>query len=118
MNAIHINTMHELLTHLEPVDISLFTSKGEVQHYKNCISQRYDFLQRYTLAQVVHIWTSPPSARCVHLPNQQIWRCFVTYIARKSDFYDKNAHLHKFICFIRGILVILRLNSKKRIYDT
>lgn len=43
MNAIHINTMREMLAHPEPVDISLFTSKGEVQHYKNCISLRYDF---------------------------------------------------------------------------
>ena len=37
------NTMREMLAHPEPVDISLFTSKGEVQHYKNCISLRYDF---------------------------------------------------------------------------
>ena len=35
--------MREMLTHPEPVDISLFTAKGEVQHYKNCISLRYDF---------------------------------------------------------------------------
>ena len=43
MHAIHINTMREMLARPEPVDISLFTSKGEVQHYKNCISLRYDF---------------------------------------------------------------------------
>ena len=43
MNAIHINTMREILAHPEPVDISLFTAKGEVQHYRNCISLRYDF---------------------------------------------------------------------------
>ena len=43
MNAIHINTMREMLQHPEPVDISLFTAKGAVQHYNNCISLRYNF---------------------------------------------------------------------------
>lgn len=43
MQAVHINTMREMLDHPEPVDISLVTSKGEVQHYENCISLRYNF---------------------------------------------------------------------------
>lgn len=43
MNSIHINTMREILSHPEPVDISLWTAKGEIQHYHNCISLRYDF---------------------------------------------------------------------------
>ena len=40
---LHINTLREILSHPEPVDIALFTAKGEIQHYKNCISLRYDF---------------------------------------------------------------------------
>lgn len=43
MNAIHINTLRDILAHPEPVDISLFTANGEIQHYTNCISLRYNF---------------------------------------------------------------------------
>lgn len=43
MNSIHINTLREILSHPEPVDLSLFTAKGEIQHYTNCISLRYNF---------------------------------------------------------------------------
>lgn len=42
MQSIHINTMREMLSRPEAVDLSIFTSKGEVQHYKDCISLRYD----------------------------------------------------------------------------
>ena len=43
MNSVHINTMREMLSHPEPVDLTIVTAKGEVQHYNNCISLRYDF---------------------------------------------------------------------------
>ena len=43
MQSIHINTLREMLSHPEPVDLTIVTSKGEVQHYNNCISLRYDF---------------------------------------------------------------------------
>ena len=43
MRAIHINTLREILSHPEPVAIALFPAQGEIQHYKNCISLRYDF---------------------------------------------------------------------------
>lgn len=43
MQSIHINTLREMLSHPEPVDLTIVTAKGEVQHYNNCISLRYDF---------------------------------------------------------------------------
>ncbi|MCR4664568.1 MAG: hypothetical protein K5660_04290 [Paludibacteraceae bacterium] len=43
MQSIHINTMREMLQHPEPVDLLIVTSKGELQHYQNCISLRYNF---------------------------------------------------------------------------
>lgn len=43
MNTIHINTMREMLQHPEPVELTIVTAKGEIQHYQNCISLRYNF---------------------------------------------------------------------------
>lgn len=41
--AIHISTMRQMLKSGDPVDIKLWTKKGEIQEYKNCISLRYNF---------------------------------------------------------------------------
>ncbi len=41
--AIHISTLRKMLRAGDPVDISLWTKSGEIQHYRNCIPLRYNF---------------------------------------------------------------------------
>lgn len=40
--AIHISTARTILNAGDPVDIVLFTSKGEIQHWSNAASFSYD----------------------------------------------------------------------------
>lgn len=40
---IHLNTARVMLNSGDPVSICLWTKKGEIQRYDNCISLRYDF---------------------------------------------------------------------------
>ena len=42
MNSIHISTARLILNRPEPVDIRLWTSKGEIQEWKRCICIKYD----------------------------------------------------------------------------
>lgn len=42
-HAIHISTLRKMLAASDPVDISLWTKKGEIQHWRGCIPLRYDF---------------------------------------------------------------------------
>lgn len=41
MNAIHISTARLILNRPEPVDIRLWTSKGEIQEWHRCICIKY-----------------------------------------------------------------------------
>ena len=43
MNNIHISTLRKLLQSPEPLDLTLWTRSGEIQHWHRCISLRYDF---------------------------------------------------------------------------
>jgi len=43
MNAIHITTAKKMLDSHDPVSICVWTSKGEIQTYPDCISLHYDF---------------------------------------------------------------------------
>ena len=43
MNTIHISTLRKLLQSPEPLDLTLWTRSGEIQHWRRCISLRYDF---------------------------------------------------------------------------
>ena len=43
MNSIHISTARKLLQSPEPLDITLWTKSGEIQHWNRVISLRYDF---------------------------------------------------------------------------
>jgi hypothetical protein len=42
-NKIHITTMRHMLNSGDPIDISVWTAKGEIQHHHNCVSLRYNF---------------------------------------------------------------------------
>ena len=42
MNSIHITTAFRMLNSGKPVDLSCWTQKGEIRHYKDCVSLRYD----------------------------------------------------------------------------
>lgn len=42
-NSIHISQARKMLNSRQPVDIRLWTSKGEIQFWSNCISLKYDF---------------------------------------------------------------------------
>lgn len=42
MRAVHISTARMMLNRPEPVDIKLWTKKGEIQEWKNCISIKYE----------------------------------------------------------------------------
>lgn len=42
MNSIHISTARLILNRPDPVDISIWTAKGEVQTWRNCICIKYD----------------------------------------------------------------------------
>ena len=42
MNSIHISTARLILNRPEPIDIRLWTSKGEIQEWKRCICIKYD----------------------------------------------------------------------------
>lgn len=42
-HSIHISTLRKMLTASDPVDISLWTKSGEIQHWRNCVPLRYDF---------------------------------------------------------------------------
>ena len=42
MNAIHISTARLILNRPEPVDIRLWTAKGEIQEWQRCICIKYD----------------------------------------------------------------------------
>ena len=42
MNSIHISTARLMLNRPEPVDIKLWTAKGEVQEWKRCICIKYE----------------------------------------------------------------------------
>lgn len=42
-HSIHISTARKLLQSPEPLDISLWTKSGEIQHWNRVISLRYDF---------------------------------------------------------------------------
>lgn len=41
-NKIHITTARKMLQSGDPVSIDLWTRKGEIQHWNNCISLRYN----------------------------------------------------------------------------
>jgi hypothetical protein len=43
MAKIHISTAQKMLNSGDPVDISVWTSKGEIQHLAHCVSLRYNF---------------------------------------------------------------------------
>ncbi len=43
MQSIHISTLRKLLSSPEPLDLTLWTRSGEIQHWHRCISLRYDF---------------------------------------------------------------------------
>ena len=43
MNKVHITTLCKLLASPEPLDLTLWTRNGEIQHCHRCISLRYDF---------------------------------------------------------------------------
>ncbi len=43
MQAIHISTLRKILSSPEPLDLTLWTRSGEIQHWHRCISLRYDF---------------------------------------------------------------------------
>ena len=45
MTSIHISTAKKILDSHEAVSISLWTAKGEIQTYEDCISLSYDFYQ-------------------------------------------------------------------------
>lgn len=42
-NAIHISTLRKMLQAGDPVNISIWTKKGEIQHYRNAVALRYNF---------------------------------------------------------------------------
>lgn len=42
MQSIHISTARLMLNRPEPVDIRLWTRKGEIQEWRRCISIKYD----------------------------------------------------------------------------
>ena len=42
-NAIHISTLRKMLQAGDPVNISLWTKDGQIQHWNNCIPLRYGF---------------------------------------------------------------------------
>lgn len=44
-NAIHITTAKKILDSHDPVSISFWTPKGEIQTYNDCISLRYNFYE-------------------------------------------------------------------------
>ena len=43
MQSIHISTLRKILASPEPVDLTLWTRHGEIQHWHRCISLKYDF---------------------------------------------------------------------------
>jgi hypothetical protein len=43
MKAIHITTMRQMLKAGDPVDLTLWSKDGQIQHYRNCIPLRYNF---------------------------------------------------------------------------
>ena len=43
MQAIHITTLRKLLQSPDPLDLTLWTRSGEIQHWRRCIPLRYDF---------------------------------------------------------------------------
>lgn len=50
--SIHISTMRKMLQAGEPVDLVLWTSKGEIQHWRNCVPLSANFYagtQRFKL---------------------------------------------------------------------
>ncbi|MBQ2980097.1 MAG: hypothetical protein IJE18_08330 [Bacteroidaceae bacterium] len=42
-NSVHISTLRKMLQAGDPVNISLWTKDGQIQHWNNCIPLRYDF---------------------------------------------------------------------------
>ena len=42
-HSIHISTARKLLQSPEPLDITIWTKSGEIQHWNRVISLRYDF---------------------------------------------------------------------------
>ena len=40
---IHISTARQMLNSRDPVDITLWTRRGEIQHFSNCMSLKYDY---------------------------------------------------------------------------
>ena len=42
MNSIHISTARLILNRPDPVDIQLWTSKGEIQEWRRCVCIKYD----------------------------------------------------------------------------
>ena len=43
MASIHISTLHKILSAPEPVDLTLWTRHGTIQHWHRCISLKYNF---------------------------------------------------------------------------
>lgn len=40
--AIHISTMRKMLQSADPVDLVIWTKKGEIQYWNNVVSLKYD----------------------------------------------------------------------------
>lgn len=45
MRSIHISTLRNILKAGDPVDLRLWTSSGQIQHYRNCIPLHYNFYE-------------------------------------------------------------------------
>lgn len=43
MSHFHLSTVKQLMQKAEPFDLTLWTAKGEIQHWHNCLSLHYDF---------------------------------------------------------------------------
>lgn len=59
MQSIHISTLRKILDSPEPIDIRLWMRNGEIQHWRRCISLRYDFYKstrRMKLLDSNEIW--------------------------------------------------------------
>lgn len=61
---IHISTMRKMLQAGEPVDLKLWTSKGEIQEWRNCVpltanfragTQRFKLLDSGQIRQARHV---------------------------------------------------------------
>ena len=104
MNSIHISTARLILNRPDPVDISIWTAKGEVQTWRNCICIKYDHyrgIRKFKLLSSNQIRATHEC--CIFQLNGEATRFCLVYLNLENSINVQDG-VRRFT-YIRGLVV-------------